>query len=427
MTENWEQWQGQTVDGEFRLDRYLGGTDHSGVFLTTFGGRAAAIKLLAGEPHREPGAELSHAHLIRIFRTGRWQRDDAPLHYVVMEFADEVLSEIIPQRALSPEEASEALAPVLDALSYIHQQGLTHGHVKPSNIMSVAEQLKLSSDGLRHTGEMSGLHGVRSPYDAPELIDRRISPAADVWALGVTLVEVLTQRLPVSDGAGALVLPESLPEKFREIANHCLDPDLDRRWTVRQVAALLGGSPPAPELLAAPPPDRAAAQAAVPRRRLIGGATALVLALAAVLAGSRLLRKVSTPEPHAAPSGAVPRENKPAAAPAPTPEEKPSPAGRVRGRVERQVSPDVSASARQTIRGTVRVRVSARVDASGKVVETRLETPRVSRYFANAALQAARRWKFEPATVEGRPVPTSWILEFDFARSGIQMHSRPAS
>jgi hypothetical protein len=50
MTENWKQWEGQIVNGEFHLRQYLGGSDHSAVFLTELGvgeRQKAAIKLVA--------------------------------------------------------------------------------------------------------------------------------------------------------------------------------------------------------------------------------------------------------------------------------------------------------------------------------------------------------------------------------------------
>ena len=74
------------------------------------------------------------------------------LVYSVTEFAEEVLSEIIPERPLSPRETQEMLSPVLDALIYLHGKGFVHGHLKPSNIMVVGNQLKISGDGLRGHG-----------------------------------------------------------------------------------------------------------------------------------------------------------------------------------------------------------------------------------------------------------------------------------
>lgn len=431
MAENWAQWEGQLVADEFRLGRYLGGTEHSGVFLTEFGGERAAIKLLAGEPRHEWGSELTHPHLIRILRTGRWERNNTPLHYVVMEYADEVLAQVIAERPLTVEEARELLGPVLGALAYLHAQGLTHGHLKPANILSAGEQLKISSDGLRKAGEAGGPPRASGPYDAPEIAEGHIAPPADVWSLGVTLVEALTQRLPALRGGGAPVLPEGLPEPFRDIASHCLCLEPERRWTVSQISSRLAPAalapPPARAISMPPRAEPAPEPAGFFARRYTAPVIAVLVVVIGIIGAIRLFRSQTAKPPASSPPAVASREATPPAPPPRPAGEKPSPTGRVRGKVEKQVTPDVSPRARQTIQGRIRVRVAVRVDATGKVAEAKLETPRVSRYFANAALEAARRWKFLPSEVEGRPVASSWVLEFDFARSGTQMHSRPVS
>jgi len=58
------------------------------------------------------------------------------------------------------------------------------------------------------------------------------------------------------------------------------------------------------------------------------------------------------------------------------------------------------------------------VDASGRVTSAELESPGPSQYFAHLALEAARRWKFNPAEVAGRSVASDWILHFEFTREG---------
>ena len=56
-----------------------------------------------------------------------------------MEATEEDLSQILPQRRLTPEEAREMLGPVLDALSYLHGKGFAHGAIKPANIMAARQ------------------------------------------------------------------------------------------------------------------------------------------------------------------------------------------------------------------------------------------------------------------------------------------------
>ena len=60
------------------------------------------------------------------------------------------------------------LAPVLDALAYMHGRGFLHGHIKPSNIMAVGEELKLSSDGICRLAESIDSQSLPSVYDSPE-------------------------------------------------------------------------------------------------------------------------------------------------------------------------------------------------------------------------------------------------------------------
>ena len=451
MTEAWKQWEGQVVNGKFHLRQYLSGGENSAVFLTEHGERElqkAAIKLIPALPEKSDlqlsqwglAAKLSHPHLIRLFEMGRCQLGNMGLLYIVMEYAEENLSQILPDRPLTPAEAREMLEPVLDTLAFVHGQGFVHGHIRPANIMAVEDQLKISSDGLHRINESRGGLGKPGVYDAPEMAGGEISPAADVWSLGMTLVEALTQRLPVWDGPeqGEPALPESLPAPFVELARHCLRVDLQRRWTVVDISAYMRQTSTALPGRTAPIP-----QATLAKRRYLVPAAALGLVLAAVLVGPRLFNRQRTPssaekqpevqlEP--APTPMAPEAGKPTqgtggkkqgsphAGPGHTPaQSEAGPPTRTVGLVAgvvHQVLPDVPRKARDTIRGKVRVGVRVRVDPSGSVVGAKLDSPGPSRYFAQLALKAARRWKFRPAEVDGRNVPTEWILRFQFEKTG---------
>jgi TonB family protein len=80
--------------------------------------------------------------------------------------------------------------------------------------------------------------------------------------------------------------------------------------------------------------------------------------------------------------------------------------------------PDVPRKARETIQGKVRVNVRVRVDPSGRVSGAKLDSPGPSKYFSELALKAARRWKFDPAKVDGSNVASQWILRFEFGKAG---------
>lgn len=438
--EEWKKWEGR-VDGKFPLRHWLGGSEHSAVFLTERSGQAdqkVAIKLIAADADADrqlsrwrAAAQLSHPHLMGIYEAGRCRLDGTPLLYLVMEYAEEDLSQILPQRPLAPAEVTDLLPPLLDALSYLHGKGFVHGRIKPSNVHATGDQLKLSADQIASSAELNPVPKRRDVYDAPEMAAGIVSPAGDVWSIGVTLVAALTQNVSF-EGEGSHRdpdPPETVPPPFRGIARECLHLDPKRRCTIAEIQARLqpaGRSVPAePE---APPP---------PRRPVKRGPIAAALLVAVVLVGSIIFfsrgKSVPTPatvptEQPAPPTGS---QSVPATAPetAPAPASKPPAREPVKppkkavafpGEVVQQVLPDVSQSARNTISGTVKVGVRVEVDSSGKVTSAKLASPGPSKYFAGRALKAAQRWEFSPPEVDGKPTASTWLVQFRFKRTSTQ-------
>jgi TonB family protein len=440
MTEAWKQWEGHTVDGKFTLREYLGGSEHSAVFLTE-GEREpqkAALKLIPADPESaelqlsrwRQIARLSHPHLIRIFQMGRCRMENMDLLYVVTEYAEEDLSQVLPHRPLTPAETRDMLGPVLAALAYVHGQGFVHGHLKPANIMAVGDQIKLSSDGLCPISESRSGPDEPGEYDPPEAANGKILPAGDVWSLGITLVEALTQRLPAWEKAGQEdpVLPETVPAPFRELARCCLRREPQHRWTIAQITAWLQRTMSVSQLQK--PAIQRSTTSRLPKtfaQPLYILSTVLVgLALAALLLGPTLLNRA--PEAQPAPSIEPEQPRKQNASGTvqlpsslrPGGETKTPKSGLVPGEVFHKVLPEVPKKASDTIQGTVRVRVRVAVDPSGKVVQATLDSPGPSKYFANLALQAARRWEFWAPKVDGRPVPSEWLLRFEFRQTATE-------
>jgi TonB family protein len=249
MSDVWKQCEGQVIDNRFRLLRYLGGTDDSAVFLTQLAGspsQKAAIKFIPAGTTADLQlslwrrvTQLAHPHLLRIYDIGRCRLENRDRLYIVMEYADEDLSQILPQRPLTASEAREMLEPVLDVLIYLHGKGLVHSRIKPSNILATADQLKLSSDSLFPIGESRKSSSKFVAHDAPETAGSPLSAAADVWSLGMTLVETLTQHAPVLQPGSQAdpVVPDALPQPFLDIARHALRREPRRRWTIPEIAA----------------------------------------------------------------------------------------------------------------------------------------------------------------------------------------------
>ena len=451
----WQQWQGRVINGRFSLRHYLGGSEQSAVYRTEINGSRAAIKLIpvdaayaqAQVSQWELARKLSHPHLVRILETGRHADDQQDVFFAVMEYADDNLAEVVPGRALTPVEAHQMLVPTLDALNYLHGQGIVHGNIKPANIMAVGDQLKLSSDGVRPVGKSQGSVRIGNQYDAPEVATGAVSPSADIWSLGMTLVEALTNHLPAWDRGNENdpKLPEDVPRPFDDIAKHCVSRDPTLRWSATEIRKRLDGPPVATkedvarqEISADAEVQEAAAPAAqrsVPppqaretfakrtgttgKQRGFRGAAAVIIILVVSVAGVRLFHHRSeTPQAVSTTSkqqsAASPQSMKNASFPA----SKINAAGVEHGAVTHEVLPDVSRKARESIAGTIKVKVKVAVDTSGTVSHATLVSHRPGGYFAKQALQAARKWTFAPPTVDGRAMPSEWSLSFDFKKNG---------
>ena len=247
--EVWKTWEGRVIDGKFPLRQWLGGSDHSAVFLTERPGQPSqkfALKLIpadAGDADRQlarwrAAAQLSHPHLIRLYETGHCGQT---LLYAVMEYAEDDLSRVLPQRPLDSAEVTDLLPPVLDALSYLHSQKFVHGRITPSNILAVNDELKLSTDQVTSAGEAHSSRRRRDVYDAPETAAGIVSPEGDLWSVGVTLVAALTQNVSFADekSQGDPSLPATIAEPFRGIVRECLHLDPKRRCSIAEIKARL--------------------------------------------------------------------------------------------------------------------------------------------------------------------------------------------
>jgi TonB family protein len=481
MTQIWTKWEGQIIGGVFPLRRFLSASDHSAVFLTEYKAKNlpdAALKLVRVTPtlahaqlsHWTTAATLSHPNLIRLLESGRCQLGNLQFLFVVMEYAEQTLSQILPQRALTVGEAQEMLLPTLSALAFLHRKNLVQGQLKPSNILVVNDQLKLASDTVRPPGESTAVIAKPSVYDPPEAQDGSFSAAGDIWSLGITLVEALTQHLPAwPDGkSGTATFSAALPPAFAEIVRQCLDRNPANRPTVADVETRIKPAPQSPkasapqpplsapqpplsalepvsipERLARKTPDEAAPPEEPPRRRwFVRAMAALVVVAVAVWVGMHLLgsrtslERVAPPTavsqnpqtstsapPEASPdSGAKSAEIKsaPSRLVSRSPDRPAQPLAHNSSAVLHEVIPDVPRSARDTIHGHIAVAVRVTVDRAGNVVDESIENHGPSKYFARLATEAARKWKFAPTN---DPVTRKWLLRFEFTRGGATGHA----
>jgi serine/threonine-protein kinase len=202
--------------GNYTLGPRLGSGGQSEVYAGThrFLGDAVAIKLvrvgagtdaavtdeLIAEATR--ARAIDHPNVVRVLDVGR---DDASgAAYLVMERVDgETLSAHLERRGpLDEAEVRRLGAEIADGMAAAHDRGIVHRDLKPANIMLTGERPKIVDFGIaKPLGDRAAVETSRRigtpAYMAPELLTAGlVSPAADVWALGVILFQLATGQLP---------------------------------------------------------------------------------------------------------------------------------------------------------------------------------------------------------------------------------------
>jgi serine/threonine protein kinase len=223
--------------GRYRLGKLLGYGGMGAVYLSAHESlaRPVAIKVLLPALMKGPPrisfldrfqdearmvAELNHPHILPVYDFGI----DEGIAYMVMGYASggSLAAKLSPARGGGPlavQKAARYLSQAATALDYAHSKGIVHRDVKPQNLLLEGTRLLLSDFGIarvvgKHedksnpasapTITMNGAPLRGTPfYLAPEQVgtapvDRR----ADIYALGVTLYQMLTGRIPFQDSGG---------------------------------------------------------------------------------------------------------------------------------------------------------------------------------------------------------------------------------
>jgi hypothetical protein len=144
---------------------------------------------------------LSHPNIVTIFDVG--QLDG--LAYIAMEYVrGHHLSEFATQNRLLPvETVLDLISRAADALDYAHRRNVVHRDIKPANIMydSLSNNLKITDFGIAklidanrtRTGIVLGTPAFMSPE---QLEGKNVNGHTDLFALGVSLYQLLTGQLP---------------------------------------------------------------------------------------------------------------------------------------------------------------------------------------------------------------------------------------
>ena len=144
-------------------------------------------------------ASLSHPSLVHVYDSG----SDDGAHFIVMELLDRhrTLSDLLAERGQLPaDDVLRIGQELLAGLRVVHDRGLVHCDVKPSNVMIGSGPAKLIDFGIA-TAPHDGVEGDTSigslRFMSPEqLRGEALTPASDLFSLGAVLYQALTGRPP---------------------------------------------------------------------------------------------------------------------------------------------------------------------------------------------------------------------------------------
>lgn len=260
--------------GEYLVTDFVGAGGMGEVYKArhTHYGRVIAIKALAEgatDPstvrrfYDEAGIQASLRHPGVAEYLGFYEYRGRPC--ILMEFVDgDTLSKHLSRRgAFSPAESLRIASATTEVVAHFHKNGVLHRDIKSGNIkINSAGAIKVLDFGiarfqntknLTSTGMVIGTPGILAPE---QVRGKTVSPATDVWQLGILMYEMLTGTLPFgADNPSALYaqilnadfapvsrLQAGVPSSFEKVINRCLQKDPAKRFAsgTELLAALQG-------------------------------------------------------------------------------------------------------------------------------------------------------------------------------------------
>ena len=281
--------------------------------------RTVAVKLLSGVRTTDRGflrearalSRLRHHGIVRLYDAGADEGDA----YLVLELVrGQSLREVLEDGPMEPDKAASVGRELAEALAHAHSLGVVHRDLSPGNVLiDEIGRVRLADFGIARLSEATATVGGEvwgtPAYMAPEQVaGDPVGPAADVYSLGLVLLEALTGERafpgsPTEAGFARLHrdphVPDSLPGGWAPLLRSMTSREAGDRPYAVSVASRLGA------------PREVLRTLAMPAMRAMPGSAAAPAA-AAVSVPVTSTRALTTA--YAAPALLVPWWRRPAAA-----------------------------------------------------------------------------------------------------------------
>ncbi|XP_066371053.1 mitogen-activated protein kinase kinase kinase 1-like isoform X3 [Miscanthus floridulus] len=196
-------------------------------------------------------SQFEHENIVQYYGT---DKEESKLYIFIELVTQGSLSSLYQKYKLRESQVSAYTRQILNGLVYLHERNVVHRDIKCANILVHANgSVKLADFGLAKEFQMSKINMLRSCkgsvyWMAPEVINpkKMYGPSADIWSLGCTVLEMLTQQIPFPNvewtnaffmiGRGEQpTIPNYLSKEAQDFIGQCVRVDPESRPSASQL------------------------------------------------------------------------------------------------------------------------------------------------------------------------------------------------